>query len=191
MQNQNKALYGLIAMTLLAVGFSLSLADVIFSYNGYVNVNVIEAPLTFSLGPNNAASGYVSTAVSPTGFTINVAVTNAADIYYYEPLVLTASTSGYLYVNQVSVSGNNLIQNMYAVVNTGTQVYWIPLVENGQAVQYSSSETSYSLNKGSYYVSLWIEPTTPQSSTSVSESITASFGYNVVASSPIQAPTSP
>ncbi|MGC8671217.1 MAG: hypothetical protein ACP5SK_05415 [Thermoprotei archaeon] len=186
MTNQNKALYGLLATTLLLAGFSLALADVIFTYTGYVNVSVTSPPITFSLGPNNAVNGFVSTAVYPTGFTVNVAVTNAAEIYYYEPLELTVSTNGYLYINNETVSGSDLIENMYAEVATanGAGVESIQLIASGNKVPYPS--TGYTLSPGTYYISLWIEPLTP--STSGSETISVSFGYNVVSTS-ISVPT--
>ncbi len=187
MRSQNKALYGLIATALLVAGFSLALADVIFTYTGYVNVSIVSAPITFSLGPNHAVGNYVSTAVRPTGFTVNVAVTNAAEIYYYEPVEFTVSQTGYLYVNNETISGN-LIDNMYAVVNGASGVEWIPLIQNGNSVASSGPSSSISLSSdGTYYVSLWIEPYTPV--TSGSESISVSFGYNVVSQSSISVPT--
>jgi len=43
--SKNKALYGLIAAMIVMTGFSLALADVIFTYTGYANVSVKGAPI--------------------------------------------------------------------------------------------------------------------------------------------------
>jgi len=180
--SNNKALYGLIAVIIVMAGSSLALADVIFTYTGNVNVNVQGAPITFSLGPNNSVEPWVSTAVSPTGFAVNVAVTNAAEIYYYKPIELNVITGGYIYVNNVTISpsGSDLISNMYAVFNSASTGSLQIVKDSGAAPTPSSSIL---LSTGTYYVSLWIEPTTPV--TSGSETITVSFGYNIVANSAV------
>jgi len=191
--SKNKALYGLIAATIVMTGFSLALADVIFTYTGYASVSVQGAPIAFSLGPNNLYSPWISTATGPTGFSVNVAVTNAAEIYYDEPIELTVNQAGNIYVNNITISGS-LINNMYVNIVTGPQsspslVGSLPIIQDGKyaarASFPSTSPSLVSLSTGTYYLSLWIEPYVPLSSSSGTETVTVSFGYNVVANSAV------
>jgi len=193
--SKNKALYGLIAAMIVMTGFSLALADVIFTYTGYANVSVKGAPIAFSLGPNNSASPWISTATGPTGFTVNVAVTNAAEIYYYEPIELTVSTPGYIYVNNITISksSTSLIYNMYVNIaassSSTTPGGSLPIIQNGGSAAQAPASSPISLGPGTYYLSLWIEPYVPLVSNSATETVTVSFGYNVVANSAVPVAT--
>ena len=191
--SKNKALYGLIAAMIVMTGFSLALADVIFTYTGYANVRVQRAPIAFSLGPNHFASPWISTTTGPRGFSVNVVVTNAAEIYYDEPIELTVNQAGNIYVNNITISGS-LINNMYVNIVTGPQsspslVGSLPIIQDGKyaarASFPSTSPSLVSLSTGTYYLSLWIEPYVPLSSSSGTETVTGSFGYNVVANSAV------
>jgi len=188
--SKNKALYGLIAATIVMTGFSLALADVIFTYTGYANVTVQGAPIAFSLGPNNSASPWISTATRPTGFTVNVAVTNAAEIYYDEPIELSVNQAGNIYVNNITISGS-LISNMYVNIvqpsssGSPTLVGSLPIIQSGTYAAEAPHSSLISLSAGTYYLSLWIEPNVPLSSSSATETVTVSFGYNVVANSAV------
>jgi len=177
---------------IVMTGFSLALADVIFTYTGYASVSVQGAPIAFSLGPNNSASPWISTATGPTGFSVNVAVTNAAEIYYDEPIELTVNQAGNIYVNNITISesSTSLINNMYVNIVTGspsspTLVGSLPIIQSGTYAAEAPHSSLISLGPGTYYLSLWIEPNVPLSSSSATETVTVSFGYNVVANSAV------
>jgi len=176
---------------IVMTGFSLALADVIFTYTGYANVSVQGAPIAFSLGPNNSASPWISAATGPTGFTVKVAVTNAAEIYYDEPIELSVKQAGNIYVDSITISGSSLISNMYVNIVTGSPsspnlVGSLPIIQSGTYAAEAPASSLVSLGQGTtYYLSLWIEPNLPLDSSSATETVTVSFGYNVVANSAV------
>ncbi len=122
---------------------------------------------------------------------MDVGVTNAASVYYYQVVTLTVSDPGYLYLNNETISGS-AIENMYvyigeegATINSAIQV-----ISSGGPVTPAPPSGAISLSPGTYYISIKVEPVLPITSpvgTTV-ETVTLRFGYNVVSSSELSVP---
>ncbi len=179
----------IVGLAVMAAVASIVLADVIFVYTGTINAYNIRSPLIFDSGPNaapasSAAAPYVSFSQTSTGtgFTVNLAITNASAIYYYEVGQLTVTANGFLYVNSISYTGSAGIGALYIYItptsNPSSSVCTITLTTNNGC----------SLSAGTYYINIKVVPNTPLPPSSVSsisgaspyESITVNFGYNVV-----------
>ncbi|MGC9153091.1 MAG: hypothetical protein ACP5GY_05080 [Vulcanisaeta sp.] len=96
----------------------LVLADVVYYYKGVITATVSAPPLSFSVGPNGYMPPYVATSVSPTGFTLTLQLTNASYIYYYQVLGISANTWCWLYVTNVTVSNEELINNLWLYITS-------------------------------------------------------------------------
>ena len=195
----------IVGLAVVAAVASIVLADVIFVYTGTINAYNIRSPLIFDSGPNaapasSAAAPYVSFSQTSTGtgFTVNLAITNASAIYYYEVGQLTVTANGFLYVNSISYTGSAGIGALYIYItptsNPSSPVCTITLTYSSDSLTASylgSSSTNNngcSLSAGTYYINIKVVPNTPLPPSSVSsisgaspyESITVNFGYNVV-----------
>ena len=187
----------ILSLLILIPVATLAFADVIFYYTGQINVGLAKTqPLTFTYngqtyGPNGNVPGYILFKGSSTGFTVNLNITNASSIYFYQAGYLTVNTAGYIYVSSIGISGNNLVNSMTIYIQnaqTGATVASFTIINNGQPVTTPSS--AISLSTGTYYISIYVVPKTPLPSPSSgsTESITVNFGYNIVSSSPIPQP---
>jgi hypothetical protein len=197
---------------------SIVLADVIFVYTGTINAYNIRSPLIFDSGPNappasSAAAPYVSFSQTGTGFTVNLAITNASAIYYYEVGQLTVTADGFLYVNSVSYTGSAGINTLYIYItptsNPSSPVCTITLTYSSGSLtpsylgssptnDESSTNDGCSLSAGTYYINIKVVPITPLPASSLSsissvssyyELITVNFGYNVVSNAPVTVPS--
>ena len=185
----------IVGLAVVAAVASIALADVIFVYTGTINAYNIRSPLIFDSGPNapptsSAAAPYVSFSQTNTGFTVNLAITNASAIYYYEVGQLTVTAGGFLYVNSISYTGSAGINILYIYIVpiSGGPGCTITLTYSSNSGSYSGSGTC-SLNAGAtYYINIEVVPNTPLppssvlsiSGASLYELITVNFGYNVV-----------
>ncbi|WP_449463375.1 hypothetical protein PQ610_03115 [Tardisphaera miroshnichenkoae] len=193
MVKQDRALYAVLSLILVSTVFTFVLADVVFTYNGTVSTFVLQQPIAFAPGPNGNQPGYVSVNIVPgsdnTAFSVSVAITNAASIYYYQVLQLTTSNSGYVYVSSVGLSGssNTAISAMtlYFSTPSGSPAGSITVISGGSP---SAPSSAISLSANSvYYVSILITPTLPVTSISV-ETVSLTFGYNVINANNIVVP---
>ncbi len=193
----------IVGLAVVAAVASIVLADVIFVYTGTINAYNIRSPLIFDSGPNappasSAAAPYVSFSQTGTGFTVNLAITNASAIYYYEVGQLTVTANGFLYVNGApTITGSAGINTLYIYItptsNPSSPVCTITLTYSSGSLtaSYSGSSSTNngcSLSAGTYYINIKVVPNTslpPSSVSSISgaslyELITVNFGYNVV-----------
>ena len=202
----------IVGLAVVAAVASIVLADVIFVYEGTIYAYNIRSPLIFDSGPNappasSAAASYVSFSQTGTGFTVNLAITNALAIYYYEVGQLTVTVNGFLYVNGApTITDNAGINTLYIYITptsnpsspvcTITLTYssgsWTPIYSGS-----SSTNNGCSLSAGTYYINIEVVPNTPLPASSVLsiggaslyESITVNFGYNVVSNMPVTVPS--
>jgi len=193
----------IVGLAVVAAVASIALADVIFVYTGTINAYNIRSPLIFDSGPNappasSAAAPYVSFSQTNTGFTVNLAITNASAIYYYEVGQLTVTANGFLYVNDATITGSAGIGALYIYItptsNPSSPVCTITLTYSSGSLTASylgssSTNNGCSLFAGTYYINIEVVPITslPASSvlsisgaSSYYELITVNFGYNVV-----------
>jgi len=143
-----------------------------------------------------------------TSFTVNLAITNALAIYYYEVGQLTVTVNGFLYVNDATITGSAGIGALYIYItptsNPSSPVCTITLTYSSDSLTASylgSSSTNNnngcSLSVGTYYINIKVVPITSLPASSVSsisvaslyESITVNFGYNVVSNAQITVPS--
>jgi len=181
----------------LAVVATIALADVIFVYTGTINVQpMTTTPLVFSTGPNagpsnTAAEPYINFTGGYGGFTVTLVITNSSAVYYYEAGELTVNTAGYIYVSSVTTSYTTTtapVQSMtiYIQNNSGTTVCpSFQVISGGSPTTTPSS--SCSLGAGTYYISIYVSPNLPVTSSST-ETVTVNFGYNVVGSTAVPVP---
>ena len=202
----------IVGLAVVAAVASIVLADVIFVYTGTINAYNIRSPLIFDSGPNappasSAAAPYVSFSQTSTGFTVNLAITNASAIYYYEVGQLTVTANGFLYVNDATITGSAGIGALYIYItptsNPSSPVCTITLTYSSDSLTASylgSSSTNNngcSLSAGTYYINIKVVPNTslpPSSVSSISgaslyESITVNFGYNVLSNVQVTVPS--
>jgi hypothetical protein len=202
----------IVGLAVVAAVASIVLADVIFIYTGTINAYNIRSPLIFDSGPNaypasSAAAPYVSFSQTGTGFTVNLAITNALAIYYYEVGQLTVTANGFLYVNGApTITGNAGIGALYIYItptsNPSSPVCIITLSYSSGSLTpsylgSSSTNDGCSLPAGTYYINIKVVPITtlPASSVlsindaSLYESITVNFGYNVVSTTQVTVPS--
>jgi len=201
----------IVGLAVVAAVASIVLADVIFVYTGTINAYNIRSPLIFDSGPNappasSAAAPYVSFSQTSTGFTVNLAITNASAIYYYEVGQLTVTANGFLYVNDATITGSAGIGALYIYItptsNPSSPVCTITLTYSSGSLTASylgssSTNNGCSLLAGTYYINIKVVPITslPVSSVlsisgaSLYESITVNFGYNVVNKGQVTVPS--
>jgi len=189
----------IVGLAVVAAVASIALADVIFVYTGTINVQpMITTPLVFSTGPNagptsTAAEPYISFTVSPyyDSFTVTLVITDSLAVYYYEAGELTVNTPGYIYVSSVTTSYTATtvpVQSMtiYIQDTSGSTVCSFQVISGGSPTTTPSS--SCYLGTGTYYISIKVVPNLPVTSSST-ETVTVTFGYNVISSASVPVPT--
>ncbi|MFP3173939.1 MAG: hypothetical protein RXR44_05145 [Vulcanisaeta sp.] len=146
-------------------------------------------PCTYKL--NSLVPGYASFKALPTGFTATIQLTNASYAQFYHALglvVKTSGTSGWLYVTNVTTSGNDIIKTMTITVqsaSTGQTVCSFTVISNSKPI--TSPTTACPLSTGPYFISVLVQPVIPLSP-SQSENVTLYFGYNVVSHATVPLP---
>jgi hypothetical protein len=187
----------IVGLAVVAAVASIALADVIFAYMGTINVKpMTTTPLVFSTGPNagptnTAAEPYINFAGNNGGFTVTLVITNSSAVYYYEAGELTVNTAGYIYVSSVATSYTTTtapVQSMtiYIQNTSGTTVCSFQVISGGSPTTTPSS--SCSLGTGTYYISIYVSPNLPVTSSST-ETVTVTFGYNVISGASVPVPT--
>jgi hypothetical protein len=190
-------------ITLAALALSvLVLADVIYYYRGVITAQVSAPPIVFYNGTftyttstgtytyklNSYVPGYANFTALPTGFTATIQLTNASYAQFYQALGLVVNTPGWLYVTNVTTSGNEIINTLTIIVqsaSTGQTVCSFTVISNSQPI--TSPTTACPLNTGAYFISVLVQPNTPLY-TGQSETVTLYFGYNVVSSATVPLP---
>jgi hypothetical protein len=195
---------------------SIVLADVIFVYTGTINVQpMTTTPLVFSTGPNGNEQPYISFTVSPNydSFTVTLVITDSSAVYYYEAGELTVNTPGYIYVSSVTPSYTTTtapVQSMtiYIQDTSGSIVCQLPVISGGSPATPPPSPATpplspatppppppppsppspCKLGAGTYYISIKVVPNLPVTSSST-ETVTVTFGYNVISNAPVPVPT--
>jgi len=187
----------ILLLVALATVATIALADVIFVYTGNINVEpMTTTPLSFSTGPNagptyTAAEPYINFTGTNSGFTATLVITNSSAVYYYEAGQLTVNTAGYIYVNSISTSYTTTtapVQSMtiYIQNTSGSTQCTFQVISGGSPTTTPSS--SCSLGTGTYYISIYVSPNLPVTSSST-ETVTVNFGYNVISSTSVPVPT--
>jgi len=187
----------IVGLAVVAAVASIALADVIFVYTGTINVKpMTTAPLVFSTGPNagptsTAAKPYINFTGGYGGFTVTLVITNASAVYYYEAGQLTVNTPGYIYVSSVTTSYTTTtapVQSMtiYIQNTSGSTVCPFQVISGGSPTTTPSS--SCFLGAGTYYISIYVSPNLPVTSSST-ETVTVTFGYNVISGASVPVPT--
>jgi len=153
-------------------------------------------PLSFSTGPNagptnTAAEPYINFTGNYGGFTVTLVITNSSAVYYYEAGELTVNTAGYIYVSSVTTSYTTTtapVQSMtiYIQNTSGSTVCTFQVISGGSPATTPSS--SCSLSAGTYYISIYVSPNLPVTSSST-ETVTVNFGYNVISGASVPVPT--
>jgi len=191
----------IIAMALMLVSVVV-LADVIYYYQGVITAQVSAPPIVFynstftyttSTGTctftlNSYVPGYANFTALPTGFTATIQLTNASYAYFYQALGLVVNTQGWLYVTNVTTSGNEIIETLTITVQnayTNQRVCSFMVISNGQPI--TSPTTACPLSTGPYFISVLVQPITSLSP-SQSETVTLYFGYNVVNNATVPLP---
>jgi hypothetical protein len=187
----------ILLLVALAAVATIALADVIFVYTGTINVQpMTTAPLSFSTGPNagptnTAAAPYINFTGGYGGFTATLVITNSSAVYYYQAGELTVNTAGYIYVSSVTTSYTTTtapVQSMtiYIQNTSGSTVCTFQVISGGSSTTTPSS--SCSLGTGTYYISIYVSPNLPVTSSST-ETVTVNFGYNVISGASVPVPT--
>ena len=187
----------IVGLAVVAAVASIALADVIFAYMGTINVKpMTTTPLVFSTGPNagptsTAAEPYINFTGGYGGFTATLVITNSSAVYYYEAGQLTVNTAGYIYVSSVTTSYTTTtapVQSMtiYIQNTSGSTVCSFQVISGGSPTTTPSS--SCSLGAGTYYISIKVMPNLPVTSSST-ETVTVTFGYNVISGASVPVPT--
>jgi hypothetical protein len=187
----------IVGLAVVAAVASIALADVIFAYMGTINVKpMTTTPLVFSTGPNagptsTAAEPYINFTGGYGGFTATLVITNSSAVYYYEAGQLTVNTAGYIYVSSVTTSYTTTtapVQSMtiYIQNTSGSTVCSFQVISGGSPTTTPSS--SCSLGTGTYYISIYVSPNLPVTSSST-ETVTVTFGYNVISGASVPVPT--
>ncbi|AEB95141.1 conserved hypothetical protein [Metallosphaera cuprina Ar-4] len=187
LRGKRKLLVPLLFLTFLLPIVS---ADVIYFYQGTINVSTTQSPITLAVGPNGNVNNYISTTV-PQGnssFTANIYVTNSTYAYFYNAVKMNVNKAGNLYTNvTISPSTASYINNMWLIISSSSSTYVIQIIQNGKPI---SSQTTYTLTPGTYYISFLVQPNTPlpNPSQSIIETVTVNLGDNLVSSTPIPLP---
>jgi len=187
----------IVGLVVVAAVASIALADVIFSYTGTINVKpMTTAPLVFSTGPNAGptntnAEPYINFTGNYGGFTVYLVITNSSAVYYYQAGKLTVNTPGYIYVSSVTTSYTTTtapVQSMTIYIQnaSGSTVCPFQVISGGSPTTTPSS--SCSLGAGTYYISIKVMPNLPVTSSST-ETVTVTFGYNVISGASVPVPT--
>ncbi|MEM0290239.1 MAG: hypothetical protein QXD10_10015 [Metallosphaera sp.] len=189
LRGKRKLLVPLLFLTFLLPIVS---ADVIYFYQGTINVSTTQSPIILAVGPNGNVNNYISTTVPKYGssFTANINVTNSTYAYFYQAVVMTVIKAGNLYTNvTISPSTASYINNMWLIISSpsSSTPYVIQIIKSGNPI---SSPTSYTLSQGTYYISFLVQPNTPlpNPSQSIIETVTVNLGDNVASITPIAPP---
>jgi len=190
--------YAVIIAMALMLASVVVLADVIYYYKGVITAQVSTPPLVFynstltyngeEFPLNSYFNSYVNFTALPTGFTATIQLTNASYAYFYHALGLVVNTPGWLYVTNVTTSGNEIIETLTITVQnayTNQRVCSFMVISNGQPI--TSPTTACPLSTGPYFISVLVQPITSLY-TSQSENVTLYFGYNVVSHETVPLP---
>jgi hypothetical protein len=186
----------IVGLAVVAAVASIALADVIFAYTGQIKVKpMTTTPLVFSTGPNagptnEKAAPYISFTGNYGGFKVTLKITDSSAVYYYKAGQLTVNTAGYIYVSSVTTSYTTStapVQSMtiYIQKTSGSTVCSFQVISSGPPTTKPSS--SCSLGTGTYYISIKVVPNLPVTSSST-ETVTVTFGYNVISSASVPIP---
>jgi hypothetical protein len=144
-------------------------------------------PLVFSTGPNagptsTAAEPYINFTGGYGGFTATLVITNSSAVYYYEAGKLTVNTAGYIYVSSVTPNYTTTtapVQSMtiYIQNTSGSTQCTFQVISSGSPT--TTPSNSCPLSAGTYYISIYVSPNLPVTSSST-ETVTVTFGYNVI-----------
>jgi hypothetical protein len=187
----------IVGLAVVAAVASIALADVIFVYTGTINVQpMTTTPLVFSTGPNAGptntnAEPYINFTGNYGGFTVYLVITNSSAVYYYQAGELTVNTAGYIYVSSVTTSYTTTtapVQSMTIYIQnaSGSTVCSFQVISGGSPTTTPSG--SCYLGTGTYYISIYVSPNLPVTSSST-ETVTVTFGYNVITGASVPVPT--
>ena len=193
----------ILAMIVLAAVAGIVLADVVYVYQGQVNVSQV-VPLKFLTGPNGNNSYVTFTGndlpLTPSGspyyagFQVNIELTNSSGAYFVNIGELQVQDAGYLYVpsllsgNAVSSSGSSAIQSLYIYLNN-TDITSSSAIVCTIVLTYSSTTGTWT----AYYTSGYVAPgSTPTSNSPCSLSASTNYGISmyVIPNAPITSSTS-
>ena len=175
-------------------------ADVIYYYQGTINVYTTSAGLIIQIGPNGRVpipSGtgyYINVTTSSTSFTAKINITNASLDYFYQVVTLTVLKPSYLYFSNITytyTTTTNYINNAWLVITApnGNTVYSQQIISNGKAVAQAST-TSPLVSPGTYYIGIVVQPNTPLPPPSANSiaTITVYLSDNVISSTAVPLP---
>jgi len=190
MKAVNKRLL-IISLLLIIPVAAIVFADVVYYYSGNITVRLATQPLIFATGPNGNVPNYIQFQGTDTGFTVSLYITNSSAAYFYQAGKLTVNTPGYIYISSISISGSNLVSSMTIYIqnaNTEATEASFTIISGGDPA--STPSSVYSLSSGTYYISIYVVPNTPlpQPSTGATETITVTFGYNLVSNTAVPTP---
>lgn len=190
----------LIPLLLVLAIIPVGMAEVVYFFQGTINVNTTAQPIQFVYG-NDAPGGSAGTYATVTltgantnnkyayGFTATVKITNSTyDLFYQIVGLDVLATSANIYVTNVSYIGT-IVNNAWIIIQNaaGNQLAVIQIISNGKP---TSPSTPVTLTTGTYQVSLLIQPNSGAGLTSVSTaSITVYFGDNVISATPVPLPS--
>ncbi|MEM4086346.1 MAG: hypothetical protein QXR34_08315 [Saccharolobus sp.] len=169
-------------------------ADVIYYYQGTINVYTTSAGLIIEVGPNyyvplpSGTGYYIYVTTTSTSFTANINITNASLAYFYQAVTLTVSKTSNIYFSNITYNGNaNYINNMWLVITNTSYNKQIQIISNGKAVQ---PTTALTLSPGTYYIGIVVQPNTPLPPPSANSiaTITVYISDNVISSTAVPLP---
>lgn len=142
----DKKRLGIIGLVLAVALVPVLVADVMYFYQGTINVVSTSQPLIFGYGPNGNPSGQYGSYVSVTngtagvGFTATISLTNSSYAFYSQVVQIQVKTSGYMYISNESLTGSS-INNAYILIQAKGQTGFpdvIQVVSDGAPVFKSS-----------------------------------------------------
>ena len=169
-------------------------ADVIYYYQGTINVYTTSSPIQLTAGPNGdqkLPSGlgyYIYVTTTSTSFTANINITNASLAYFYQAVTLTVSKTANIYFSNITYNGNvSYINNMWLVITNTSYNKQIQIISNGKPVQPTAALT---LSPGTYYIGIVVQPNTPLPPPSANSiaTITVYLSDNVISSTAVPLP---
>ena len=195
---RNAVALGVVLAAAALVAIPMTVAHVIYVYQSQVNFNATAAPVVWEAGPNAGAVSLTVTNKSSVIVSMAIPVTNATEIYVYQPLELVVNNGPKnLYVDECSYS----TPSSYSWAPTSVELIVYPTTGSPMSPTGTITITpstsggctasgSVSLTSGSYYIDVEVLPSLPAPHVTPGTTVgTLTLYLSVTGGSPVSVPT--
>lgn len=189
---RNAVALGVVLAAAALLAIPMTVAHVIYVYQSQVKFNAT-TPVVWEAGPNAGAVSLTVTNTSSVIVSMAIPVTNATEIYVYQPLELVVNSGPQnLYVDTCSYTGSWAPYSVELIVypTTGSPLSPTGTITITPSSSACSASGSVTLASGSYYIDVEVTPILPAPHATPGTTVgTLTLYLSVTGGSPVTVPT--